>query len=285
MKLAKLLLLSLTAFSAILPLRAFADDTTLGYVINKLPYTITIPGVYHFVRDLTFVPAAGNAISVDVAEVTIDFNGFQLICSAGAANTACAVRGGQDHVRVQNGTIRGFANGIVLASAGGSVSNVYFTNIYRGALGLVGRNIEVINNRICNTGGSTVATGPVIGISTTGTYGEIANNEIEDTFGPDATGHGAIGIQVAGSSDLVISNNRVLDVEPSVPVSSASSVGIIATSSSNLVILGNVVTTSAGGIDLTGASNTKFGENTTTNVTNPYIGGSANGNVSIPGNN
>lgn len=100
-------------------------DDTSGF-----PITLSVPGSYKLTGNLV-VPAGVNGIEINASGVTLDLNGFSIsgpitcvrdmATSAVACNTGpttskgIAMNGGGNTVR--NGTVRGFAYGILYAGA------------------------------------------------------------------------------------------------------------------------------------------------------------------------
>lgn len=81
--------------------------------ISSLPFTISQSGSYYLIGDLT---ASGSSSGITVVgsatHVTLDLKGYSLI-GAGAANTSGITIDNGANVSVRNGTVRGWANGIV----------------------------------------------------------------------------------------------------------------------------------------------------------------------------
>jgi hypothetical protein len=168
------------------------------------------------------------------------------------------------------------------------LEDLLITNSIETGVSLVGNHCDITGNRISDTG-NTVNTSTLysIGISLTGTYGTVTNNDIQNTFESDNTNRFADGIRLRGCSTIVVSGNRVLDVEPSAPTK-AISTGIEADPNSpsvNLVFLGNVVVTAGTGIDLSGdTSGGDYGDNLASDVGTGYNTGGTS-MVNIGGNN
>jgi len=267
-------LLPLLALLA-LPAHHGWGETTLGTAITSVPYPITKAGVYHFTKDLTF--SAGNASAIDIgaSDVVIDLNAHVLDTLAGSGNTIIGIKcDGFNRVTIKDGVIRGFQSAVVLTGSGTRVSDLLVTNNYGSGITLVGNDNQVVHNRVCNTGGAANASFLyAIGINVSGTDCTVADNDVQNTFASDNTGHFGDGIRINGCANIVVSNNRVLDVEPSAPVNGGISTGIVADStapSGNLIFLGNIVVTSQTGFDLSGGSSGKYGDNITGGVSTGY---------------
>jgi hypothetical protein len=79
--------------------------------ISSVPYTITAPGKYILSNDLLYSGESGNAITVNTSNVTINLNGFYIVCpNSNNANGVYA--NGQNHITVKNGEIIGFNLGV-----------------------------------------------------------------------------------------------------------------------------------------------------------------------------
>jgi len=280
-------LIPLLALLAFLPHRGSAE-TTLGTAITAVPYTISKSGVYHFTKDLNFSATNAAAINIAAADVVIDLNAHALVDVLGAATTTIGINcDGSNRVTIKNGTIRGFQNGVVLNSNGGRVADLLVTNNFGSGITVVGNNTQILHNRVCNTGGSASASLLyAIGISLTGTYCTVTDNDVQNTFATDNTNHFGDGVRIEGCSDVVLSNNRVLDVEPATPTKGAST-GIAVDStapSDNLIFLGNIVVTAQTGFDLSGGLSGKYGDSITGTVSAGY-NTSRSGMTSIGNNN
>jgi hypothetical protein len=270
------------AATALISQRASAD-TTVGYAIARVPIVLTVPGVYHLTKDLIYAPAAGAAIEIGAGAsgTVIDLNGYQLICTAGAANLSTGIFcDGPNRVTVRNGQVLGFANGVFLVSGDATVKDMLVTPSYKAGITVIGNSAEIQHNRVIATGGSAVASSTTsIGITLSGTYGNVSDNDVHDTFISDAPGHSAIGILIKDSGNVVTSNNRVLDVEPAIPNNGGSSTGISTQSSTSLFFLDNIVSTDELGFDLSGASSGDYGDNTTNAPAASYSGASSIVNI------
>jgi len=258
-------------------------ETTLGTTISALPYHITKAGVYHLTKDLSYTGASGGAITIEATDVVIDLNAHEILCSSGTANTATGIYcANLNRIVVKNGTVRGFQVGINLTSSYSVVCDILAANNYEVGITVNGNNTKISDNRVTSTGGNSNFT-YAIGISLTGTCGTLSNNDVQDTFATDNTGHYGNGIRIKDCSNIVLSNNRVLDVEPAAPTK-ATSTGIATLTSDTLIFLGNLVTTTETGFDLSGGASGKYGENTTFNNGTDYFT-TGSGMTAIPNTN
>jgi hypothetical protein len=81
--------------------------------ITNLPVTISVPGSYYFITNLT--GAAGDGIHINVGDVTLDLNGFALIGGTGAG---ILLPNPVSNVRIRNGTVRGWGGAGISAGNG-----------------------------------------------------------------------------------------------------------------------------------------------------------------------
>jgi hypothetical protein len=111
--------------------------------ISSLPFVISTPGSYYLTKSLNL--STGNAITINVSQVTLDLNGFTVSSTAASASgTAIFLTSGLTDITIFNGHIHGgFVNGIDyslgtapsgIRVSGVSVSNcqAYGINIGRG---------------------------------------------------------------------------------------------------------------------------------------------------------
>jgi hypothetical protein len=272
MKMLPLLLLLL------LPRLALAE-TTLGTAITALPAKITKAGVYHLTKDLAYTPTSGAAIEIETTDVIIDLNAHEILGVSGSTGVYAS---DQSRIVIKNGTIRGFQVGVNLTANNSVVTGILATNNFEVGITVTGNNIQISNNRVCNTGGNSTYL-YAIGISLTGTYGTIENNDIQNTFATDNSNHYGNAIRIKDCSNVILNANRILDVEPAAPVR-ATSTGIETLTSDTLIFLGNTVATTQTAFDLSGASSGKYGDNITENITTDY-NTTSSGMVSIGNNN
>jgi hypothetical protein len=187
-------------------------------VINSVPYTITNSGTYILGSDLDFSPAFGNAIFIDIGNVTLDLNKHALRgFNGGTGSQAIGVYvNGRGGVEIKNGSIGGFYKGVVFKARAGAntrntsglVDNMVFTyNIFRGVQFDTATNCAVKNCQISGTGydssGNVILSGP----AQTGLVGTTVSQLIS-LSGPNAAGGYAIdSINATGAN--IISGNLV----------------------------------------------------------------------------
>jgi hypothetical protein len=84
-----------------------AGRPAVGTRITSLPCTITAPGYYYLVGNLSY-SGTGDGITVDADNVTIDLMGFVL---AGPGDTGISISN-HNNIEIRNGTVKNWDNGI-----------------------------------------------------------------------------------------------------------------------------------------------------------------------------
>jgi hypothetical protein len=90
-----------------------------GTPISSLPFSITQPGHYYVTRNLTGLVAT-NGIEINASNVTLDLGGFVLTGPSAeitSGEIGVDVPSQQSAVRITNGTIRGWTQGIQATNA------------------------------------------------------------------------------------------------------------------------------------------------------------------------
>jgi len=273
-------LIPLLALIALLPLRSSAE-TTIGTAIPSVPYAITKAGVYRFTKNLVFAGISGDAIRIAATDVVIDLNGYELLCDSGTSNFAAGIEcSAESRVTIKDGTVRGFQNGLILGSDYVRLTDLLVTGCLESGITVVGNHSQILHNRVSQIGISGTY---AIGITLTGTDGTISENDLQAITQTDTNGHYADGIRIKGCSKIIVTNNRVMDVEPSAPTKGASTGIATVSPSDNLILIGNTVLTAETGFDLTGGASGEFGDNITGSVTTPYL--TTSGTMTNIGNN
>jgi hypothetical protein len=109
--------------------------------ISSLPFSITAPGSYYLAQNLGV--SNSSAITISVDNVSLDLNGFTL-SGSGSSQSGIIVSGSHWHIRVSNGSIRGFgANGLDLSNVvPGEISSIVASS--NGGIGIsVGDTVTV----------------------------------------------------------------------------------------------------------------------------------------------
>lgn len=84
--------------------------------IPSLPYTISTPGSYYLTANLTESGTPGG-IEIAADDVTLDLNGFELAGNGSAPSRGIYVDVGKRNIRIGNGTVRGWLDGILFVSS------------------------------------------------------------------------------------------------------------------------------------------------------------------------
>ncbi|MFG0273610.1 MAG: right-handed parallel beta-helix repeat-containing protein, partial [Phycisphaerales bacterium] len=151
-----------------------------------MPLTISQPGSYYFVESIT---TAGNGISIQSDDVTLDLGGFAFRGGTGSAIGA----GAFSNITIRNGTIADWGGGgVVISSTDGAiVENIQVRDVF--TQGIWTGNASLIR-------GCTVVR--AVGSGSSGTYAVAANegSRIVDTVSRDSGGGG---IWVNGSQGAV----------------------------------------------------------------------------------
>lgn len=123
---------------------------------SDLPFAITTRGSYYLAEN---IQTAGDGISIEVSNVTIDLMGFSLLGGTGHGISSAS---GTDHITVKNGDIRGW-QGEGVRLAGGNGANHLVVNVRAvGNLSTgirVGQNSRVVDSIAAENGGEGIVAG------------------------------------------------------------------------------------------------------------------------------
>ncbi len=265
---------ALGAFAALAPpLRAEITDCR---EITAVPWTITNRGVYCLLHNLASADPAGNAITINADDVTIDLNGHKLEGTAGSVTMATGIASsGHSNVTVRNGTIRGFLTGIQLTDAldvasGNLVEDIRADRNTKAGIVVGGRGAIVRRNQVLGTGGSTA---PFTGsdrptaIEFDSPGGLVSGNLVEGTF--SSTLITFWNIHVTYADGATVEGNQVLNKT----LSTSEDYGIIMPFSLNVVVINNRIVNTHYGIVYSSGGTGKFRDNITSGVTTPYPSG------------
>jgi hypothetical protein len=111
---------SLTFAAALALLSVASYGQTL---ISSVPYTITSPGTYVLANNFSYASATGAAITINSANVVLDFGGHFLASTAASPNNSGVTVNQAPNVTVQNGTVDGFHFGIYFPNGSGVTNN------------------------------------------------------------------------------------------------------------------------------------------------------------------
>lgn len=152
--------------------------------VNSVPYTIHKPGNYFLHKDLTYGIAAGTAIVINSSNVTLDFNGHELICTVTPpTNPGSGVAVGTDqkpieNVTIKNGTVSRFLVGIDLgggfaSSKGHVVQGMRLTNHFSSGI----TSADLVSGCLIK---NNYVSGCDKGIQDTGKYNQFLRNRTLD---------------------------------------------------------------------------------------------------------
>jgi len=253
-----LMLLSITAAAV----RPAVAETTLCTQITSIPWTISAPGIYCLDSDFNVSMASGVGITINASNVTLDMNRHTLTNLTTNNSSYGIDLVEQKNVVIKNGAVQGFYIGVALFDAspynntqGNVIQDIAVIKSEVIGIYVQGQSNLVYDNRVSETGGPYGAMGIIV-------FG--LNDVVRDN---DVTGTGSlvqngIGIYCYQCTGAVVENNRVSGIMSQVATFSA---GIFFNASSaHSVVRDNVVdkadTTGAGygvqcvGIDLSSST-------------------------------
>jgi chitinase len=241
--------------------------------IVSLPYTITVSGSYCVQQNLETSLTDGSAITIEADSVVLDLQGFTLDGSGGGAGSqADGIRAeGRSNVTVRNGTVRGFYRGIVLedgdpypAMGGNRVDRVLSEASLYAGIWAQGRGAQVRRSRVNGTGGLNGAA-DVVGIFAGGPGARVLGNEVTDTRAAEG-GRGS-SVWLSGGDGAVVQGNRI---------SNGGGSGMTAidiAGSLDVLVVENRMTGTESGIVFDAGSTGKYRGNLTNAARTPYSGG------------
>jgi hypothetical protein len=187
--------------------------------ITALPATVSTPGCYRLVGNLTLT-SANNAITINCDNVVIDLDGFTIVSAVPAGGQSVGVAAsGRSNVTVRNGTLRGFGVGVSLSQTGTAPN---------GPSGLVVEDLKVIESELqgislqyvggaivrrCDVVGTISQASAPIGIRVSGWNACVLDNVIHRTYGPPSSGT-ATAIDVSGCVYAVVARNVIANPSP-----------------------------------------------------------------------
>jgi hypothetical protein len=107
------------ALAMFLPISAHSQTP-----ITSVPITITTPGTYVVANELYYPSGSGNAITVDISNVTIDFDGYFLYCTAASPLNNGILVNNAGNVTIKNGSVVNFYHCIYFSAPTSSSLNV-----------------------------------------------------------------------------------------------------------------------------------------------------------------
>jgi len=191
--------------AALACLPALAADGRIP--IYELPLTISEPGSYYLVRDLTHA-GAGESILIETSDVTIDFEGHSLT-KTNAGNYTIAADGDFTNITIKGGTLIGGNIGIRLRNTVGdnfavrieemTVGETLNEGIYIQGQSLIGSSqVFVERNSIHDTGNDGLSLRFMWG-------GRVADNVIQGA----GDGSGDHGIYMHSCRGVTVTRNTV----------------------------------------------------------------------------
>ena len=189
-------------------------DNCTGF-ITSLPVLISTQGVWCLKQDLATGITAGNAITINTYNVTIDCNGFKLGGLAAGAGTAAIgiYELSQLNATVRHCRVRGFYFGLNFDGGGGNhliEDNRFDGNTYVG-MRVAGAGSIIRRNVVADTGGSTQPTTDAYGIRTVDSV-DVQDNTVSGVAAASGSSAAAIGIYCYDNPNGSVSGNRVRDV-------------------------------------------------------------------------
>lgn len=92
-------------------------------LISSVPYTITSPGTYVLANNLPYASATGAAITINSANVILNFSGHFLASTAASPSNSGVSVNQVPNVTIENGTLDGFHFGINFPNGSGVDNN------------------------------------------------------------------------------------------------------------------------------------------------------------------
>ncbi len=268
--------ISLIALATALMATAAKAETIECTVIDSIPFTITVQGIYCLKGHLATSLTSGNLIEIQTNNVTIDMNGFKLGgLAAGAGTLANGIYAlDRRNITIRNGSIRGFFRGIFLQGDAASSSGHLLEDLRLDGNRFTGAQVEgtgniIRNNQVVNTGPTDNRT-DAIGLLIFSSSGSVVEgNVISSVFETSAS----FGILVQLSSLIEVRNNTVLRTEDAM-----NNRGIVVESATDVTIIGNRILNPAGTgtvgiLDLNGSTDINCIDNIIAGYTTPIGAG------------
>jgi len=188
-------------------------NTCSGF-ITSLPVLITTQGTWCLKSDLATAITAGNAITINTNNVTIDCNGFKIgDLAAGVSTVAIGIYSlSHANATIRHCNIRGFYTGVLLGGIGSGAlveDNRLDNNTYIG-IEVDGDSSIIRNNRVFDTGGSTASV-DAHGINAAYSV-DVQDNVVAGVTATSGGNGSAFGIGTTVDASGSVSGNRVRDV-------------------------------------------------------------------------
>jgi hypothetical protein len=175
-----------------------ADAREEGPIEIEKCQTISQPGSYKLVNNLTFSASSGTCLQITASFVTVDLAGFSISGngSEGPSNQSTAIDAGSgvNGIAVRNGSISGFGNGVSLDGAGSSIEGLRVGAMGLPATGIAAAGIIKNNNVIGVPGGEGISATGIV----SGNY--VSSSRLGMVIGQGST---VIGNTVTGSGSAI----------------------------------------------------------------------------------
>jgi hypothetical protein len=251
--------------------------------IQSLPYTISLPGCYRLVANLSCtLLGSGAAITINCDNVVLDLEGHSIVYvgSGGATGPVPAITASnRTNIKIRNGTLRGFWQGVVLTAApnlpGIVVEDLTVVESRQSAIILDGFDGALV--RRCNVARtrylSAYGSGDTFGIRVVGKNAVVHDNVVTTTTTNLGTAT-ACAIDVATCTGAVVERNTIAN--DNFPYTYENTVGISAGWLN--VVAGNRVTHMETGITYAMNAPGPYRDNIAVQCGTSYVGGIDAGN-------
>lgn len=261
-------------FAPAAPARAASER----YVaITSVPYTITTPGCYRLIANLTASAAYGGGITINCDNVVVDLDGFTIVNGlqpSYAGPTAAVMASNRSNITVRNGTVRGFYEGVHLGAANQSlyglvVEDMTVIGCWKAGVNVEGANAGIVRRcTVVATQSSSSSVDALAGIVVSGIGAWVHDNAVFKTVGATS-----FAIHVAGSPRAVVERNKIANDGYIYGASSGINAG-----GENIVVADNRITSMNVGITYGTTGTGAYRGNITVGCYTPFVGGTDAGN-------
>lgn len=210
------IIISAGVLAAMTWIRPASAETMNCMEITSVPTTITTQGVYCLKQNLSTNLATGNAITVNVNNVTIDCNDYKLGNLAAGPSTQANGISANSRINtiVRHCGIRGFRNGVSLIDGESRVDDNRFDNNTQAAIVVTGSGSAIRRNEIVDTGGST-AGGQFVTKAIYASGGmDVIDNTVSGVASTNGSNGDVYGIYAEDMDAGTIRGNRVRELAP-----------------------------------------------------------------------
>ena len=213
-------------------------NTCTGF-ITSLPVIVSTQGTWCLKQDLSTAITAGNAITINTNNVTIDCNNFKLGGLAAGLSTAAIgiYELSRLNATVRHCNIRGFYYGMNFDGGGGGhlVEDNRFSNNTYVAMRVSGDGSIVRRNLVMDTGGSTLVTQDAVAIQSVEDV-DVLDNTVSGVLATSSGNGSAFGISTYNNISGNVSDNRVRGLAKD---GTGSAWGIYNNASGRVIVTGN----------------------------------------------